>query len=305
MLFSIIICNYNNESYVCAAIDSVINQTLNSWELIIIDDKSEDNSIKKINKYSGDIRIKVIKNKINQGYIKSLEKGINNAKCDVVCILDSDDIIEKNTLEILDDVYSKKPEVGFVYTQCYYCNENLKPVHFGFSAQIPEGKTNLQVNSVVALRTFRKSVYLRTEGYDNNCLYAEDIDLTLKMEEVTKLHFINKPLYFYRILPKSQTYSFKNTQINRSSTALAKLNAYKRRLETKIPNLNKAEIAEVLFFGIFTSILARRFKLTLRFIKELMLIHPLFSLDYKFYLNIFKKIKKIAILKKEKPLLKI
>ena len=147
------------------------------------------------------------------------------------------------------------------------------------------------------MRTFRKADYFKTGGYSKKTKYAEDIDIILKLEEVTKLFFLDKPLYFYRVLPKSQTHSFKNEMINRSSTALAKLNAYRRRLNTSFPNLNKPEIAEVLFFGIFIALFTGRFKLTIKFIKNLFRINPLFFLQPKFYYLIFKKAFKIFKLK--------
>jgi len=155
------------------------------------------------------------------------------------------------------------------------------------------------------MRTFTKKAYLKTTGYDKNILFAEDIDLVLKIEEVSKLYFIDKPLYYYRILPKSQTHSFKNTQINRSSTALAKLNAYKRRLNTKILNLEKYEISAVLFFGIINALLAKRFNLVLKFIMEILKIEQFFLFDLKFYQQLIMKIKKIIKLKKQKPFLSI
>jgi len=305
MLISVLTANFNNEKYLAEAINSVVCQTYENWELVVIDDCSTDNSGEIIKDYLHDARIKYFKNEKNIGFTLTLKKLIEKANGEVLCILDSDDAIDENALKEIAAAYENNPDCGFVYTQCYYCDENLKPVHLGFSKKIPAGKSNLQDNSVVAMRTYKKSEYLKTSGYDEGIKFAEDIDLTLKMEEVTKLHFIDKPLYYYRILPKSQTHSFKNTQINRSSTALAKLNAYKRRLGTNIPNLDKNGISEVLFFGVLTGVLARRPGLALKFFKELFAINPLFFLKISFYMLLLKKAEKILKLKKEKPLLKI
>ena len=304
-VISVLTANYNNAKYIDLTIKSVQKQTFSNWELVIIDDCSTDNSEAVIKQFLQDERIKYLKNNRNIGYIKTLKKLIKEAVGDIVGILDSDDALAPTAIEEILSAYQKYSECSLIYTQCYYCDSDLRPVHTGFSALIPEGKTNLQVNAVNAMRTFKKSVYMKTAGYDARIPFAEDIDLTMKLEEVTSLHFIDKPLYYYRVLPKSQTHSFKNTQINRSSTALAKLHAYKRRLDTDIPNLNRAQICEVLFFGIITSFLARRYKLGLMFIAELIIIYPLFLIDPRFYFLIFKKIKKLYILKQEKPLLKI
>jgi len=303
--FSVVIASYNHGKYIKDAIKSVVNQTFFDWELIVIDDCSRDDSIDVVKKYLDDSRISLIENKKNEGKTRVLKKLLKKSRGNVIVELDSDDFIAPNTLEELALVYDHNLDCGFVYTQCYYCNEKLEPQHLGFSALIPKEKSNLHVNSVVALRTYRKEVYYRTSGYDEKILFAEDIDIVLKMEEVTKLFFIDKPLYYYRILSKSQTHSFNNVKINRSSVALAKLNAYKRRKRIGISNLSRVEVSEVLFWGMINAILARRIRLFLRFKINLFFIYPIFFLDPRFYMLVYKKIKKIKNFKKTKPLLGI
>ncbi|MCD4761340.1 glycosyltransferase [bacterium] len=302
---SVLMANYNKAPFISGAILSVMGQTINDFELIIMDDGSSDGSIVKIKKFLGDSRIQLFSNKKNQGKTETLKELIKKARGEIIGILDSDDSLEPNALDEVVRAHKKYPDCGYIYTQCNYCDRNLKPVHLGFSARIPEGKTNLHVNTIVAMRTYKKSVYFQTDGYDKEILYAEDIDLSFKMEEVTKLLFINKPLYNYRILPKSQSHSFKNTQINRSSTALAKLKAYKRRLGADVLNLNRVEMAVVLFFGFFSAILGLRLGLAINLIKELFDVKPFFFVNYNLYRVIFKKIRKILLLKKDNRLLKI
>jgi len=305
VFFSLLMANFNKADYIAQTVKSVLEQNFADWELIIFDDNSFDDSIKNISIFLSDQRIRLIRNKCNIGYIQSLENLVNLAKAEILCILDSDDALAPDALKEISRSYNEHPDCGMIYSQCWYCDENLKPIHLGFSKKIPEGKSNLHENSIVALRTFRKSAYLKTAGYDDDVLYAEDIDLSLKLEEVTKLYFLDKPLYYYRVLPKSQTHSFFNTRINRSSTALAKLNAYKRRLGTDMPNLNKYEISEVLFWGILNSLLAGRWRLLKLFCSNLISIDPFVFFQPFFYYLIFKKIKKIINLKKNNPLFKI
>jgi len=304
-MISILMANYNNEKYLKQAIDSILGQSYLDWELVVIDDASSDNSRKIIEEYTDNKKIKFIENKKNIGYTKNLIKGVEVASGEIIVILDSDDAIRKDALEKLVEHYKNNPECDYLYSQCYYCDENLKPIHLGFSSCIPKGSSVIKLNNAHHIKTFKREAYFKTSGYDNKIKYAEDIDLTLKIEEVGKLCFLNKPLYYYRVLPKSQSHGFKNTQINRSSTAQAKLNAYKRRLGTDIPNLNRNEVSEVLFFGTLTSVLSFRLSLALRFILNLLIINPFFFLQFQFYRLIFIKIDKILKLKKEKPLLKI
>lgn len=302
---SMLMSNYNNARYIGEAIESVIGQTYQNWELVLLDDGSDDGSVKVIEKFLSDTRINFYSNKKNIGRINSLRRMIRLSKADIVGLLDSDDALSKDALAKIMDIYDNNRKVGMVYSQCFYCDENLKPEHLGFSFSIPPGKSNLHAHCVHHFRTFNKKYFLKTTGYNNEILTAEDFDIVLKLEEVAKLFFINKPLYYYRILPKSHSHGFKNTKINRSSTALAKLNAYERRVNTNISNLNKIEISEVLFFGIITALLAQRFNLALKFIIKIFKIHAWFLLDVRFYRQLVRKIKKIIVLKKEKPFLKI
>lgn len=293
---SILMANYNKAKYIKEAIESVICQTFEDWELVIIDDGSTDGSIKIISNCLNDSRIKLIINEINFGTIETQKKLVSVAASDIVCIVDSDDVLAKNALAEVNKIYLENPNCGVVYSQYYYCDDKLRPLHVGYSAKIPDGLSNLHINTVVALRSFRKSCYNKTDGYDENTKYAEDIDIILKLEEVTKLFFLDKILYYYRVVHNSQTHNFINKNINRSSTALAKYNAYKRRLNLGIPNLSNDEVALVLLVGILTSFLSLRFGFAFMYIKEIRKFAKSFF-SKEFYKKCIFKIIKIFKLK--------
>ena len=91
-LISVVMSNYNTEeSYLRASIESILNQTYENFEFIIVDDCSTDNSIDVIESYS-DKRIKLIKNKENMGLTKSLNVAIKEAKGEFIARMDADDI---------------------------------------------------------------------------------------------------------------------------------------------------------------------------------------------------------------------
>lgn len=104
--FSVVLPNFNHGRYIKDAIDSVLNQDFNNWELLIIDNYSTDNSDEVISSYK-DSRIRVFKIK-NEGIIaKSRNLGIKNAQAKWIAFLDSDDIWYFNKLsrliELTDD----------------------------------------------------------------------------------------------------------------------------------------------------------------------------------------------------------
>lgn len=98
-LISIIMPVYNAEEYIDDAIQSVLSQTYSNWELILVDDCSTDNSVKIINKYLSDTRIKLLMNKVNSGPAVARNKALDNASGDYITFLDSDDFWGKYKLE--------------------------------------------------------------------------------------------------------------------------------------------------------------------------------------------------------------
>ncbi|MDR2616264.1 MAG: glycosyltransferase [Endomicrobium sp.] len=115
---SVIIPIYNTEKYLCKCLDSVINQTLKDIEIIIVNDGSTDNSLKIIKEYGDkDTRIKVI-DKQNEGYGKTVNRGLDIAKGQYVGIIESDDWIEPDMFEKLYNI-AKSNDVDIVRSAYY------------------------------------------------------------------------------------------------------------------------------------------------------------------------------------------
>ena len=99
MFFSVIVPVYKVEKYLSPCIESVLNQTFSDLELILVDDGSPDNCPKICDNYAQkDARIKVI-HKPNGGLVSARQAGIKIASGDYIFNLDSDDLIENDTLE--------------------------------------------------------------------------------------------------------------------------------------------------------------------------------------------------------------
>lgn len=98
-LISIIVPVYNAEKYLKKCIESVLNQTYSAWELVLVDDGSEDNSYSVCIEYSEkDSRIKTI-HTVNYGRVHARSVGMKKSQGDLITFLDSDDWIEPNALE--------------------------------------------------------------------------------------------------------------------------------------------------------------------------------------------------------------
>lgn len=112
MIFTIVVNNYNYGQYLREALDSVLDQTVFDWQLIVVDDGSTDDSLEILNGYS-DPRIEVVR-KENAGQLSCFNAALPLVRGDVVCLLDSDDVYESHYLETLQRVYEAE-EVDFVF----------------------------------------------------------------------------------------------------------------------------------------------------------------------------------------------
>ena len=106
-LISIITPVYNSERWLDKCINSVQSQTYKNFELILVNDGSTDNSGEICNKYADkDDRIKVI-HTINQGVSSARNQGLELARGDYICFLDSDDAFKENLCEIISNTFDK------------------------------------------------------------------------------------------------------------------------------------------------------------------------------------------------------
>jgi glycosyltransferase involved in cell wall biosynthesis len=122
---SVIVPNYNHSLYLEQRIESILNQTCQDFELILLDDCSTDNSAQIIAKYQIHPKVsKVIINQSNSGStFKQWQKGISEAQGEYIWIAESDDFADKNFLEVLLTQLDLHPELGLAYSQSYKVDE--------------------------------------------------------------------------------------------------------------------------------------------------------------------------------------
>ena len=106
--FSVVIPLYNKELYVGQTLDSVMKQTVSDFELIVVDDGSTDSSLQIVEGYP---RVRLIRQN-HQGVSSARNRGIREAKGNIVCFLDADDLWKSNFLETVKELFLKFPEAG-------------------------------------------------------------------------------------------------------------------------------------------------------------------------------------------------
>jgi len=120
-LVSIVTPLFNASGYIEETIESVINQTYQNWELIVVDDCSTDNSRELVKELAKkDKRIRLIESSENfGGPAKPRNIGIDNAKGDYISFLDADDVFLKEKLEKQLEIFNKNDDVDIVHTLAY------------------------------------------------------------------------------------------------------------------------------------------------------------------------------------------
>lgn len=115
---SIITASYNYADFIKEAIQSVLNQTYQNWELIVVDDGSSDNSIEVIKEFcQKDERIKFFTHpqNVNKGLKKTILLGLENSSGEYVAFLESDDLWTKNHLEEKVKIAKKYPNAKVIF----------------------------------------------------------------------------------------------------------------------------------------------------------------------------------------------
>lgn len=199
MFFSILIANLNNGKYLREAIQSVLQQTYQDFEIIIVDDGSIDNSRYILDEFSKDERIKIEFLTVNHGQGYTKRRLIELSSGDILGYLDSDDALVNNALEIMYDAHRMNPDASLIYSQNYVCDENLKIKFINSETQqIENSYLEGKEYSVFPFATFKRNALIKIELWNFGDRRAMDQDLYYKLEEVGSLIFIKHPLYFYR-----------------------------------------------------------------------------------------------------------
>jgi glycosyltransferase involved in cell wall biosynthesis len=211
-IVSIIAPTCNRANLLKKMIDSVLTQSFQLWELIVIDDISTDNTEKMMEEYSKkDARIKYYRIPVDKepGITKYLNYGLNVAKGKYISRLDDDDYwMDNDVLKIQVDFLETNPEYVAVGGAAIIVNEKGDHVFKYTKYEKDEDirKNALMANPMVhTAALFRKDVVLSIGGYED-LPYAEDWDLWLKLGKIGKIYNFQK--YFTCYLSAGQNTSF-------------------------------------------------------------------------------------------------
>lgn len=189
---SIIICTYNRAEYLNTCINSIINQTNNNWELIIVDDGSEDNTFEIVNAYiNTHSNIRYVKHK-NIKLALSRNIGLLLSLGEYITFLDSDDTFKENHIQSRFDFMIQNQHIDLIYGGVEI-NEEI------FVADYYKPGELINVEDCVLGSTFfgKRNVFFEIAGY-NNLNYGEDTEFLERAEKKFNVFKLDEPkTYIY------------------------------------------------------------------------------------------------------------
>jgi len=178
-MISIVIAAYNSGDSIGKTIDSVLNQTSDDWELVIIDDGSTDNTREVISSYK-DRRLRYYY-QANQGVTAARNFGVTKTRRDYLIFLDADDEFFENTIEHFIQILKDNENVGIVCGNYIHSpNIEVKPRNKGVLFQ------NYKLNNLVGSYVVSKKLFKAVGGYDNNLTYSENWELFIRLTNFCK-----------------------------------------------------------------------------------------------------------------------
>jgi CMP-N-acetylneuraminic acid synthetase len=198
------ICAYNYGRFLKKAIESVLKQTINDWELIIINDGSTDHTGEILSQYSNNPKIRIIEQE-NKGLNVSNNIALRLANGAYIMRLDADDYLDENILIVLSNILDTHPDVGLVYPDYYEVDEEGKIIHQVRRKKIGDEVEILDLPAHGACTLFRKEVLMQLGGYSEVFSCQDGYELWLRFIQKFEPYNVNIPLFYYRQHPKSIT----------------------------------------------------------------------------------------------------
>lgn len=248
-LISIIVPVYKVEQYLPRCIDSILAQIYTNFELILVDDGSPDNCPQICDDYAQkDKRIKVI-HKENGGVSSARNMGIDNAKGDFICFVDSDDWIREDYLQKLYDAI-ENTDISICDYYVAYSEEKYKELHSVSKARIINKDFGAYFDSSASHRAIWGTLYKKDVIKD--IYFREDLkiaeDFLFQIQSIKKaknINYVDDCLYYY-FMNENSVMGNKNNLENRYRNEIEGLLACKTEFE------NDEHMVSICNFHIYT-----------------------------------------------------
>ena len=211
---SILMTVYNHQRYVYKSIKSILNQSYNNFEFIIINNGSSDSSLDIIKKFK-DKRIKIYNLKKNIGRTECLNFGLKKCKGKFIAIQDSDDVSKKNRILTQINYLKKNKEISLVGSGYDIIDQKGKILRTEkLKVDLSTNPKLIVFKNIIGHSTvmYKKDIIKFTRGYPSDFVYAQDYAFYLKIITKFKINLLEDNLVSLRLNhPESESYRLKNS----------------------------------------------------------------------------------------------
>lgn len=194
---TVYIPTHNYGQYIKQAVDSVLNQTMTDFELIIIDDGSTDNTRQILDPYRNDGRIRIYE-QANKGLNITNNIALRLANGKYIIRLDADDYFDENLLLILSNTLDKRLEIGLVYPDYYHVDKDGQIIEMIQRKKIGQEVELLDLPAHGACTMFRKDCLMELKGYEEKFSCQDGYELWLRFIKKYRPYNVTIPLFYYR-----------------------------------------------------------------------------------------------------------
>lgn len=194
---SVIITAHNYGRFLTQCIDSVLAQTFQDFEAIVVNDGSTDNTTEVLEAYAHRPRLHILPLP-GVGLAAACNAGIRVSCGQFVIRLDADDFLDPHALMVMREVLTSRPKIGLVYPDYYTVDERGRFLGYVPVPRVQEGARLLDVNPLAGGALYRRSCFDELGGYNEALRYQEDYDFWLRFIERFQAYGVGLPLLSYR-----------------------------------------------------------------------------------------------------------
>lgn len=285
-LVSIVVPVFNGERYLHEALDACLCQAYSNWELIAVDDASNDRTPEILEKYRNiDERIRVVRHDVNRLLPAALNTGFSLARGDFLTWTSDDNIYRSEALMVMVEHLNARPDMDIVYADFTLIDESegcTRKIIVSEPERIPIS------NCVGPCFLYRRSVHDTLGGYDEKMFLAEDYDFWLRAWQKFSFGKIHQDLYLYRNHELSLT-SQKRMRVVRTTARV------RARFYARAKNINSTVKARGWIHQVDSAILCGKAGLATVYMLRAILSNSLYVLRYE--RRIFKQILNLIYIK--------
>lgn len=254
-LVSVIMSCFNGSKFLKEAIESVINQNYQNWELIFWDNLSDDNSFLIAKNYSNlDNRVRCFQSKVHDNISVARNKAIDASTGEIITFLDVDDYWHTDKLSKQVDIFEIQ-NCKMVYSNYTIYNHIKKTKKKAFKHNLPNGSITQDLINFycVGLLTiaFKRDVFFEFQQFDSQFHIIGDFDIVLKISSKYRIGCINRELATYRLHKKNESNLKRNIRCKEMSLWL---NSYFVKKNLNHMSLEKIE-NDIIYCNAVTNIL--------------------------------------------------